>query len=207
MDLTLTLPPALAAVSGLNAMAHAVEALYAPDGNPVTALMAEEAVAALGRSLPRVVADPADRAARTDALYGAWLAACCLGAVAMGLHHKLCHALGGGFGLPHAETHAVVLPYAVAFNAPAAPGAMARVARALGTTEAATALWELGRRLGAPPSLAAIGLREADLDRAVALATGAPYPNPRPVTPDAVRRLLADALAGGPPTSRPQPVP
>jgi alcohol dehydrogenase class IV len=148
-----------------------------------------------------VVAGPEDREARSDALYGAWLAACCLGAVAMGLHHKLCHALGGGFGLPHAETHAVVLPYAAAFNAPAAPAAMSRVARALGAEDAAAALWGLGRRLGAPPSLAALGLRGADLDRAVALATGAPYPNPRPITPEGVRRLLEDALAGRTPAA------
>ncbi|NKC31730.1 maleylacetate reductase [Falsiroseomonas selenitidurans] len=194
--LTLGLPPALSATSGLNAMAHAVEALYAPDANPVTSLMAEEAIRALAAALPAVVAEPGDRAARAEALQGAWLAGACLGAVTVSLHHKLCHVLGGSFGLPHAETHAAVLPWAVQFNAPAAPAAMARIARALGQADAVEGLFALSRRLGAPASLAALGLAESDLDRAAEIATAAPYPNPRPVERAAIRALLGAALRG-----------
>ncbi|WP_439598690.1 maleylacetate reductase [Falsiroseomonas sp.] len=196
VDLTLGLPAALSATSGLNAMAHAVEALYAPDANPVTSLQAEESIRALAAALPVVVATPRDGAARAEALQGAWLAGVCLGAVNVSLHHKLCHVLGGSFGLPHAETHAVVLPHAMAFNAPAAPGAMARVARALGVADPVAGLFDLARRIGAPRSLAELGLREADLDRAAEIATASPYPNPRPVTRDAIRALLGAAFAG-----------
>ena len=125
VDLTLTLPPGLSAASGMNAIAHAVEGLYTEDANPASSLMAEEG-SALGAALPRIVRDPPDREARSDALYGAWLCGVVLGSVGMALHHKLCHTLGGTFDLPHAETHTVVLPHAAAYNAPAAPEAMAR---------------------------------------------------------------------------------
>jgi len=114
VDLTLTLPPGLTAASGLNAIAHAVDTLYARDVKPVTSALAEEAVAELADALPGIVAAPANRAARADALYGAWLCGICLRSVGMVLHRKLCHTLGGAFDLPHAETHAVVLPHAVA---------------------------------------------------------------------------------------------
>jgi alcohol dehydrogenase class IV len=199
VDLTLSLPPALSATSGLNAIAHAVEALYAPDTNPVVALMAEEAIGALSRGLPRVVASPRDVEGRSDALYGAWLCGAVLGMVAMSLHHKLCHVLGGSFGLPHAETHAVVLPHATAYNAAHAPDAMARIARALGTGDAATGLHELAKRLGAPVALRDLGLKEADLDRAAEIASRDPYANPRPIERAGIRKLLADAWAGNPP--------
>ncbi|MBP0445529.1 maleylacetate reductase [Roseomonas sp. SSH11] len=197
--LTLDLPPGIAAVSGLNAIAHAVEVLYAPDGTPVTAIMAEEGVRALAAALPRIREEPRDAEARAEALYGAWLCGTVLGQVTMGLHHKLCHALGGGFDLPHAETHAVILPHAAAYNAPAAPEAMARIARALGAEDAPGGLWALAGRLGAARSLAELGLREADLPRALSLATASPYPNPRPVTEAGLAALLARALAGEPP--------
>lgn len=201
VELTLGMPAALTATSGLNAMAHAVEALYALDGNPVTALMAEESLRLLAGALPRAIAAPQDRAARGAALQGAWLAGACLGIVSIALHHKLCHVLGGSFGLPHAETHAVVLAHATAFNAPAAPAAMARIARALGVAAPARGIWELARSLGAPMTLAALGLREADLDRAAAIATASPYPNPRALTRDGIRALLEDAFHGRPPAA------
>src|SRR5436190_2265685 len=177
IDLTFGLPPRASAASGVNAIAHAVEALYAPTANPVISLMAEEGIAALGRALPRIVATPSDRAARRDALYGAWLCGACLGAVEMSLHHKLCHVLGGSFDLPHAETHAIVLPHAAAYNASAAPEAIARVARALGVTSAPAGLFDLTRESGAPVSLRALGMAEADLDRAADLAVADPYWN------------------------------
>ncbi|WP_295532212.1 maleylacetate reductase [uncultured Pseudacidovorax sp.] len=195
-QLSLGLPVGLSVVSGINAMAHAAEGLYADDANPVTQLMAEEGLAALGRALPAIHADSGDAQARTDALYGAWLCGTVLGSVAMALHHKLCHTLGGSFNLPHAETHTIVLPHALAYNAPAAPAAMARIARALGADDAPRALYELARRHGAPVALREIGLREEDLDRACALAMQNQYPNPRPLEAAALRQLLQNAYDG-----------
>jgi alcohol dehydrogenase class IV len=194
--LTLGLPPRISGPSGMNAIAHCVEALYAENANPVISLMAEEGIRALAHSLPRIAADPSDREARADALYGAWLAGISLGAVGMALHHKLCHALGGSFNLPHAETHAIVLPHATAYNADAAPDAMLRIARSLGAQDAARGLYDLAARIGAPLALKDIGLKERDLDRAAQIATQNPYFNPRPVTRDEIRRLLEDAYQG-----------
>lgn len=199
VELTLGLPVPLSGVSGLNAIAHAVEALYAPDANPIISGLAEQGIAALARALPAIVAAPGDRAARRDALYGAWLCAVCLGAVGMALHHKLCHVLGGTFALPHAETHTVVLPHAVAYNAPAAPDAMARIARALGASgggDAATGLYDLAGAVGAPRSLAALGMPADGIDRAADLAVQTPYGNPRPLERAAIRELLARAFTG-----------
>ncbi|HEV7266777.1 MAG TPA: maleylacetate reductase [Falsiroseomonas sp.] len=197
--LTLGLPSELSAASGLNAIAHAVEALYAPDGNPVVSLMAEEAIGALARGLPRVVTAPNDVEARSDALYGAWLCGAALASVAMGLHHKLCHVLGGSFGLPHAQTHAVVLPHATAYNANGAPEAMRRIARALGADDAATGLHELAKRIGSPLALRELGLKENDLERAAEIAARESYPNPCPIERNAIRKLLGNAWAGSAP--------
>ncbi len=200
--LTATLPAAIAGPSGMNAIAHAVEALYAQDANPVTSLMAEESIRALAAALPRVVSDPRDVEAASDALYGAWLAGICLGAVGMALHHKLCHTLGGSFNLPHAEMHTIVLPHSVAYNRAAAPEAMARIARALGGADPAAGLYDLAARLGAPLALADIGMPEDGLARAAELATQNPYFNPRAIDRDAILALLQSAHAG----SRPSPV-
>ena len=186
----------MTATSGLNAIAHAMEALYTQDANPVISLIAEDGVRALAQALRVLARDPADREARSDALYGAWACGVCLGAVGMALHHKLCHTLGGTFDLPHAPTHAVVLPYSAAYNAPAAPDAMARLARALGTADAPQGLFDLGREVGAPASLEAIGLKREDLDRAADLASANPYWNPRPIERPAIRDLLAAAFEG-----------
>ena len=201
-DLTLGLPAALSASSGMNAIAHAVEALYAEDANPITSLMAEEAIRALAGALPVVVRAPADLAARSEAQYGCWLAGACLGAVGMGLHHKLCHTLGGSFDLPHAEVHSIVVAHATAYNRDAAPEAMARVARALGADDAARGLFDLARRLGLRMRLADIGMAADSLDHAADLATRQAYPNPRRVTRDGVRALLQDAYEGRAPDGR-----
>jgi alcohol dehydrogenase class IV len=195
-DFTLTLPAHQSVVSGLNAIAHAVEALYATDGNPVTSMLAEEGVRRLAESLPKLGAFPYDRGARSDALYAAWLCGCCLNAVSMGLHHQLCHVLGGMFKLPHAETHAVILPHAVAYNALGAPDAMRRVALALGSEDASAALFDLASRLGAPMSLAALGLKQENLEDAAIAATERPYPNPRPISLPSIRTLLKAAFDG-----------
>jgi len=195
-QLTVTLPPLLSATSGMNAVAHCVEALYAEDANPVISLMAEEGIRALATSLPAVVKNPHEIEARSRALYGAWLAGAALGAVGMALHHKLCHVLGGTFNLPHAETHTVVLPYAVAYNRADASQAIARVARALDVDDAAAGLHALAASMGAPTSLSQIGMRESDLDRAADLAVENPSYNPRPVTRDGIRALLEDVFGG-----------
>src|SRR3954470_21994770 len=167
VDLTLGLPAAISGTSGMNAIAHAVEALYAVDRNPVISLLAEDGIAALARALPRISEDPQDRVARSDALYGAWLCGTCLGGVSMALHHKLCHVLGGAFDLPHAETHTVILPHATAYNAGAAPEAMARVARALGRPDPPRALFELAGRLGAKRSLRDLGMPQDGIEQVV----------------------------------------
>ncbi len=200
VDLNMTLPVALTATSGMNAIAHAVEALYAQDQNPVTSLMAEEGVRALARALPIIVERPNDPEARSDALYGAWLCGTCLNAVGMALHHKLCHTLGGSFDLPHAETHTVVIPHATAYNAAAAPEAMRRIAAALGARDAAQGLHDLAKRLGAPTSLAALGMKEDGIDKAADLAVKNPYWNPRPIDRAGIRRLIDNAFHGRAPT-------
>ncbi|VWD09697.1 maleylacetate reductase [Burkholderia contaminans] len=194
--LTVTLPVELSVTSGLNAIAHAAEGLYANNANPVMSLVAEEGIRALARGLPGVRRDPADLVARSDALYGAWLCGMVLGNVGMALHHKLCHTLGGSFNLPHAPTHTVVLPHALAYNAAHAPDAMQRIARAIGTNDAARGLYALALDNGAPVSLKAIGMQEADLDRAADLAAANPYWNPRPIARDGLRALLQDAFDG-----------
>ncbi|HEY0971949.1 MAG TPA: maleylacetate reductase [Gemmatimonadales bacterium] len=201
--LTLGLPPLVSGPSALNAVAHAIEALYAPDASPLVVLAAVEGLRALAASAPRVVRAPTDLEARTEALYGAWLAGMSLGASTMGLHHKLCHVLGGSFGLPHAGTHAVVLPHAVAYNAAAAPAAMAAAWHALGDDDVPRALHALATDVltvaGAPTSLRELGLHEEDIGRAAELAAAKPYPNPRPVEAGAVRALLERAYGGLPP--------
>jgi maleylacetate reductase len=201
--LTLTMPASLSASSGMNAVAHGVEALYAPDANPIMSLMAEEGIGALARALPTVVANPLELTARGECLYGAWLCGAVLGNIGMALHHKLCHTLGGAFNLPHAQTHAVVLPHAVAYNQDAAQQALARVARALGAADkgAARGLYDLAKSLGAPLSLRSIGMLENGLDRAAELATMAPYPTPRALVRAAIRALLQDAFEGTRPRS------
>ena len=199
VELTLSLPPGLSATSGVNALAHAVEALYARDANPITSLMAEDSIAALGRSLPRIVADPSERDARADAQYGAWLAGACLGAVGMALHHKVCHVLGGTFDLRHAETHTVMLPHVTAYNAEAAPEAMRRIERALGVAQAAAGLFALNRTLGAPAALHELGMPQAGIEQAVELVMQDQYWNPRPPERDALRAMLGRAWAGDPP--------
>jgi len=180
----------------MNAIAHCVEALYANDANPVSMLLAEEGIRVLADALPRVVAAPADLEARTEALYGAWLAGSSFATTSLGLHHKLCHVLGGTFNLPHAETHSIVLPHAVRYNRDAAPDAMRRIARALGAQDDAVALYELEAKLGLKMKLADIGMPEEGLARAATLATETPYPNPRPPVYEHVLKVLEDAYHG-----------
>ncbi|MBO9423077.1 maleylacetate reductase, partial [Labrenzia sp. R4_2] len=164
-ELTMGLPLGMSLTSGLNAMAHAAEALYAQDRNPVSSLMAAEGLAAFKRSLPALVADSSDADARADALYGAWLCGTVLGTVGMALHHKICHTLGGSFDTPHAETHAIMLPHTVGFNASAMPAELQPIADLFGATPGA-GLFDFSKEIGAPQALKDLGLTEADLDRA-----------------------------------------
>lgn len=199
-----TLPAKIAGPSGMNAIAHCVEALYAQDANPIVSLMAEEGIRTLAQSLPTVVREQDDLEAKGDALYGAWLAGACLGMVGMALHHKLCHTLGGSFNLPHAETHTVVLPHATHYNRDAAPEAMDRIARALGGGDPAGALFDLAVRIGAPVALKDIGMPQDGLDRAAKLATENPYYNPRAISYEGILDLLTAAWNGDRPGSRRQ---
>jgi len=201
--LTVTLPPALSVTSGMNALAHSAEALYAPDGSPITTLIAADSVRAIAGALPRLVADPRDIEARSDALYGAWLAGTALGATTMSLHHKLCHILGGTFDLPHAETHTAVLPHVLALNLPAAPAARAALETALGAADPADHLFRLAHDLGAEMSLKALGMPENGLRSVIDQALAAPYANPAPVTEADLHHILSDALVGVAPTTRP----
>lgn len=198
-ELTLRLPVEASAASGLNALAHCVEALYAPDATPVTSVLAEEGVRILARALPAVVTDPADLGGRTDAMYGGWLSGWVLGSTTMGLHHKLAHVLGGSYGLPHRGVHSALLPHVAAFNAEAAPDALARVARALGVTgsvDAGRALFDLAGTIGAPTSLSALGLSIDAVERVAATVATSGVANPAPVDEATLCTLLLNAYAG-----------
>ncbi len=198
-ELTLGLPPAVAGPSGMNALAQAVINAKDPRTNPIITLMALEAIRAIADSLPQVMAEPGALPAREQLLYGAALAGAALGAGVTSLHHRLCHTLGGSYDTPHAETHTVLLPYSVAYAAPAVPERMARIAAALGADDAAGAIHDLASRLGLPTSLAALGIGAADLERIADIATESDIVNPRPVTRDGVLHLLQQALAGARP--------
>jgi len=206
-ELTLTLPAGLSAASGMNALAHLVEGLYAPSVSPVLAAQAEEGVRALASALPRVVADPSDLDARGDALYGAWLAGWVLGTCGMGVHHKICHTLGGTYNLAHAPAHSAVIAYATQFNQFDAPDAMSALVRAFASAgrsapDAASAVWELARDIGAPTSLKSIGFDAASIDEAAAIVVAGSPTNPRPVDLDGVRSLLSAAYEGARPHGR-----
>lgn len=194
--LTLTMPADFAAASGMNAMAHAVANVAAPDANPIVSALALDAIGALARNLPVVVSDPDNMEARAQALYGACLAGAALGSGSTGLHHRLCHALGGAFNTPHAETHAILLPHSVACSAQAAPEAARRIAQALDAPAAAEGLFDLVRTLGRVTALKDLGVRQTDLDQVAALA------NPEPLSREQVRALLENAYQG----RAPQPV-
>jgi hypothetical protein len=180
----------------MNAIAHAVEALYAKDANPLTSTLATQGIQALKDTLPKIQLNPLDKEARSKALYGAWLCGLCLAQVGMSLHHKLCHTIGGSFNLPHAETHSVILPHAVAYNASAAPQAMQQLASALGVSNAAQGLFDLATTLKLNTSLKALGMKEEQLAQATDLALANPYWNPRAIERAGIAQLLEDAFHG-----------
>lgn len=195
VDLTLGLPIGLTMTSAMNAIAHAMEALYAPDRNPVIELMCRDALVQFRGALPVLASDPRNRDARGKALYAAWCCSTALGQVSMALHHKLAHVLGGSFNMPHAETHAILLPHTTTFNAVAVPDLLRPIADAFGAG-AGSGLWDFAKSIGAPLRLADLGLTEGDLDRAAEIAVRNPYANPRAFGQDDIRRLLQDAYEG-----------
>jgi maleylacetate reductase len=196
-ELTLDLPARTSAASGMNAMAHAVESLYGVDTNPVVQTMAEEAVRRLGQSLPGVVKNPRDLEARSDAMYGAWLAANFRAEV--GLEHAIAQRVRQWFGLDHAHTHAISTPYAAGFNAAAAPDAMVRIKRALGVNDAACGLYDLNVRLGLPTGLKDLGMKEADIGKAVEVVSAVKIDHPRPVSKADLAEVIRQAYHGAPP--------
>lgn len=198
VDLTMTLPVAMSVTSGINAIAHAAEALYAKNGNPITNLFAQEGVKALASALPELIRDSSSISARSSAQYGAWLCGTCLGTVGMSLHHKLCHTLGGSFNLPHSQTHTIVLPHAMAYNAPKVPGAMKLLADALPDSDgdAIRGLNSLLAKTNAPRSLKDFGMKESDIDKAADIAVSNAYWNPREIERDLIRELIRRAWAG-----------
>jgi maleylacetate reductase len=200
-EATLTLPVPISVTSGMNAIAHSVEALYAQNRNPVISLVAFESIRCLVRSLPLITKEPNNLSAREEALRGAWLAGTALGAVGMSLHHKLCHVLGGSFDLPHAETHTVILPHAVAYNSGAEPAIMRSIAELIGSPEAAQGLFEFVKPLGPRQSLRELGMPEEGIEKAADLAVKNPYWNPRQLEREPIRETIRRAWAGEPPDS------
>lgn len=199
-NLTMTLPQDLSATSAVNAIAHAIEALYAPDTNPIIKLLAKEGIRALAKSLPIIAKDGNDYAGRSNALYGAWLCGICLGSTAMSLHHKLCHTVGGSFNLPHAEVHTILLPHTIAYNSPAIPEAMGDLAEALpgSNGDAIYGLNSLLDQLGVKTALKDYGMQKGDIEKAAALAVKNQYSNPREVKQEKVRELIRRAWEGEP---------
>jgi maleylacetate reductase len=198
-ELVVSLPNSITVTSALNAIAHAAEALYARDRNPLSTSIAIEGIRAFKQALPKVLENPSDLDARGETLYGTWLCGLVLGQVGMSLHHKLCHTLGGSFDLPHAQTHAIVLPHALAYNASAVPELIAPICEIFGEEDAGKAIFDFAASLGAPSSLKSLGLVESELDRAAELATKSAYWNPRPVDREAIRALLQRAFDGAQP--------
>lgn len=196
-QLMVSLPVALSVASGLNGMAHCVDSLWAPHANPINAALAGEGIRALNKGLPKIVANPHDIAGRDETLYGAYLSAVSFASAGSGLHHKICHVLGGTFNLPHAQTHATVLPYVLAFNAPFAPAAEERIATAFGSASALEGLQKLRQQIDAPQKLSDYGLRSENIPEAVRLIVEkAPDNNPREVSTENMTALLTAALTG-----------
>ena len=195
-ELVATLPVGMTVTSALNAMAHAAEALYARDKSEDSSQLAIDGLTSFVKSLPKVMLDPEDLAAREETQRGAWACGAVLGRVGMALHHKLCHTLGGSFELPHAETHAIILPHAIHYNAQAVPGLLAPVTDLLDGSSPGMALWQFAKSMGAPLALRDLGLQAQDLDRVAEIATRNPYWNPREVTANGIRALLEKAWTG-----------
>jgi len=198
-EMTYSLPTAMSITSGINAIAHAIEALYAQDKNPVSTMMAEEGAIALIDALPLIAKDQFNAQAREKAFFGSWLCGTVLGNVGMALHHKLCHTLGGLFDLPHAETHTVVLPHAVAYNEAQVAKLLMPIAKALNANSAGAGLFAFAQQLQAPMSLRELGMPEHGIDQAAEQAMANPYWNPRQLEHNEIRQLISNAYHGNAP--------
>ncbi|MFI7528731.1 maleylacetate reductase [Nocardia salmonicida] len=199
-ELTLTLPVELSVASGLNAVAHCVEAFWAPRRSPVSSAVAEDGIRHLVNGLTTIASTPTGLASRGELLLGAYLAGSAFAVAGSGLHHKICHLLGGAFDLPHAHTHAIVLPYVLAYNAPNAGEAAERISRALGRVDIVDGLRELSGEVGVPTGLRALGMDESGIDDVIDdILAIAPADNPTPVTADGLRAILHGAWAGSDP--------
>lgn len=196
VDYTLSLPLKMTITSGINAIAHAVEALYAEDTNPILALLAEEGIAKLTHALPNVLENPNDLNFRSDALQGAWLCAICLGSGGVALHHKLCHVLGGMFNLPHAETHTVILPHALTYNEPSIPKTMEILRRAMRTDTPAANLFDIAKQAAVPTSLKELGMPHDGIGKVIEQVIENPYYNPHPLKAEDLNVLLQNAWHG-----------
>ncbi len=195
--LTMSLPVEMSVASGLNALAHCVDSLWAPNADPINSAFAAEGIRSLQAGLPRVAANPEDLEGREHALYAAYLSAAAFASAGSGLHHKICPVLGGKYNLPHAQTHATVLPYVLAFNGPAAPDAEQRIAAAFGATRGIDGLLALKEQLNAPHALKDYGLTEDSVaEAAEAILPSVPASNPRPVSAADLRTLVHAAWAG-----------
>jgi alcohol dehydrogenase class IV len=194
-ELTLSMPAGLTLTSALNALAHAVEALWAPDATAVSDAVATEAADAILTALPDVLADLSSVDGRTRLQEAGWLAGLSLAQTQMGLHHQLAHVLGGAYDLPHAPLHSLLLAHVMAYNLPAAPSAAARLARITGPDPVASVA-RLAGTFDGPTSLAAMGVPAGDLPGLAERVAANPYPNPRPVDIDSVTRLLVAAWSG-----------
>lgn len=200
VELTLSLPKLMSVTSGLNAVAHAIEAMYSQSANPMLDLAALEGVRALTSALPRICEHPEDVDARSDALYGAWTCATCLGLGGVALHHKLCHVIGGGFDLPHAQTHAIVLPHALGYNAPTIPNVMRQLEVVMESNDVPGTLFDIAHNAGAPTALRDLGMPENGIITVVEQTLANPYPNPRALEREALHALLQSAWSGERPT-------
>jgi maleylacetate reductase len=195
--LTLSLPLDMSMASGLNALAHCIDSMWAPRADPINAALAAEGIRALSAGLPLVKADPVGLAGREQALYGAYLSAVAFASAGSGLHHKICHVLGGMFDLPHAQTHAVVLPHVLAANSPYAPETEHRIAAAFGSPTADEGLRALRQHLDAPVALRDLGMPEDGIAPAAdSVLAQAPPGNPAPLDPDKLTSLLRAAWEG-----------
>lgn len=196
VDYTLSLPLKMTITSGINAIAHAVEALYAENANPILALLAEEGIAKLTFALPKILKRPDDLIFRSDALQGAWLCAICLGSGGVALHHKLCHVLGGMFDLPHAETHTVILPHALAYNEPCIPKTIEVLKRAMKTDNPAAKLFDIAKQADVPTSLKELGMPQDGIEKVIQQVIENPYYNPRALKAEALSALLQNSWHG-----------
>lgn len=200
--LTLTLPKNISACSGMNAMAHSIEALYAKDKNPLITLAAIESIKALREALPNIIVDSSDIIAREKATYGSWLAGMCLGSVGMAIHHKICHVLGGKYDLPHAQSHAIMLPYSVQYNRHADVEAMDKLAEVFEVNSRdnlGLSIFKFNQSVGITSTLKDIGLPESGIKEVARSVCESSYYNPRSYDYDELEQLLRKAYLGLPP--------